>query len=67
MPDRNGSRDIGELLPLRPIDEAEIRLEPPRLEQLSVAQEAEAVKLLAGLLAAALRRRGERGFVQGAA
>jgi hypothetical protein len=65
--DRNGSRDIGELLPLRPIDEAEIRLEPPRFEQLSVAQEAEAVELLAGLLAAALRRRGERGFVQGAA
>jgi hypothetical protein len=25
------------------------------------------VELLAGLLAAALRRRGERGFVQGAA
>lgn len=47
-------------MPLRlTIDEGEIRLEPARLEQLTLAQQAEAVALLAGHLAAALCRRGE--------
>jgi hypothetical protein len=68
VPDPNGSHDIGGLLPLRPpIDDGEIRLEPPRLEQLTVAQEAEAVELLAALYAATLRRRAERGYMQEAA
>lgn len=62
MRDPDTPRSGGELLPLHPtIDDAAISLEPARLEQLTVAQEAEAVELLAGLLAAALRRRCERG------
>jgi hypothetical protein len=49
-------RSGGELVPLRPTtDNREIRLELPRLESLTAAQEAEAVELLAALLAAAAR------------
>jgi hypothetical protein len=58
VPNPDTSRSGGELVPLRPTtDDREIRLEPPRLELLTAAQEAEAVKLLAALLAAAARRR----------
>lgn len=58
MPDNNKSRSGGELIPLRgTIDDDEIKLEPPRLEPLTAAQEAEAVELLTALLAAAARRR----------
>lgn len=45
-------------MPLRrTIDDDELRLLPPRLELLTAAQEAEAVELLAALLAAAALRR----------
>jgi hypothetical protein len=47
-------------------DDGEIRLEPPRLEPLTAAQEAEAAELLAALFAAA-RRRAERGPLKKAA
>jgi hypothetical protein len=48
----------GKLVPLWPATEpGEIRLEPPRLEPLTAAQEAEAVELLAALFAAAARHR----------
>jgi hypothetical protein len=58
VPDRDTSRSGGELVPLRPrINDGEIGLEPARLEPLTAAQEAEAVELLAALLAAAARRR----------
>jgi hypothetical protein len=58
VPDNNRSRSGGELVPLRgTIDDDEIKLEPPRLEPLTAAQEAEAVELVAGLLATAARRR----------
>jgi hypothetical protein len=64
VPDPDTPGRGGEAVPLRlAIDECELRLEPARLEQLTVAQEDEAVELLAGLLAAALRRRGQRGFM----
>jgi hypothetical protein len=58
VPDPDTPRSSGELVPLRPTtDDREIRLEPPRLEPLTAAQEAEAVELLAPPLAAAARRR----------
>ena len=48
----------GKLVPLRAASEhGEIVLERPRLEQLTAAQEAEAVELLAALFAAAARHR----------
>jgi hypothetical protein len=60
VPDPDTPGSGGEVMPLRlTIDEGEIRLEPARLEQLTLAQQAEAVALLAGHLAAALCRRGE--------
>lgn len=47
-------------MPLRrPIDDDEIELEPPRLEPLTAAKEAEAVELLAALFAAAASRRAQ--------
>jgi hypothetical protein len=43
MPDPDTSRSGDELVPLhRRITEDEVRLEPPRLEPLTAAQEAEA-------------------------
>jgi hypothetical protein len=60
VPDPDTSRSGGELLPLRrTIDGAEVRLEPPRLEPLTAAQEAEAGELLAAMFAAVARRRAE--------
>jgi hypothetical protein len=52
------SRSAGELLELRPrTDDREVRLDPPRVELLTAAQEAEAVELLAALFATAARYR----------
>lgn len=52
------SRRGGKLVPLRAATERdEIVLEPPRLEPLTAAQEAEAVELLAALFAAAASHR----------
>jgi len=52
------SRRSGKLVPLRAATKRdEIVLEPPRLESLTAAQEAEAVELLAALFAAAARHR----------
>lgn len=52
MPDPDTRRGGGELVPLRrTIDDDEIKLELPRLESLTAAQEAEAVELLAALFA----------------
>jgi hypothetical protein len=52
------SRRSGKLVPLRAATErGEIVLEPPRLEPLTPAQEAEAGELLAALFAAAARHR----------
>ena len=52
------SRRSGNLVPLRAATERdEIVLEPPRLESLTAAQEAEAVELLAALFAAAATHR----------
>ena len=60
VPDPKASRSGGELVPLRrTIDDAELRLEPPRLEPLTAAQETEATELLAVLFAAASRRAEE--------
>jgi hypothetical protein len=68
VPDPDTSRNGGELMPLRRTsDDAEVRLEPPRLEPLTAAQEAEAAELLAALLAAAARRRANRGSLKDAA
>jgi hypothetical protein len=48
----------GKLVPLRPATERDvIVLEPPRLELLTAAQEAEAVDLSAALFAAAAKHR----------
>jgi hypothetical protein len=61
MPDPDTSRSGDELVPLhRRITEDEVRLEPPRLEPLTAAQEAEAAELLAPLFATGARRRAER-------
>jgi hypothetical protein len=58
VPDPDTSRSGGELLPLRrTTDGQDIRLERPRLEPLTAAQEAEAVELLAALFASVARRR----------
>ena len=55
-------------MPLRPtIDDPEVRLEPPRLDLLTVAQEAEAAELLAALITAAVTRRGAEGALKEAA
>ena len=58
MPDPDAPRGGGKVVPLRPktIDDGEIRLGPVRVEQLTAAQEEEAVELLTALFAAALRR-----------
>jgi hypothetical protein len=57
VPDPHRPRSGGELVPLRgTIDDDEIRLEPPTLEPLTAAHEAEAAELLGALLAAAARR-----------
>jgi hypothetical protein len=58
VPDADPSNSGGELVPLRrTIDDDELRLEPPKLEPLTAAQEAEAIELLAALFATAARRR----------
>jgi hypothetical protein len=68
VPDPDLPRSGGELVPLRPTtDDREIRLEQPRLEPLTAAQEAEAVELLAALFAGAASRRAERGLLTEAA
>jgi hypothetical protein len=55
-------------VPLRPtIGDDDVSLEPPRLEPLTAVQEAEAVELLAGLLAAAATRRAQQGRLKEAA
>jgi hypothetical protein len=60
VPDPEPSRSDGELVPLRrPTSDHEIVLEPPTLEPLTSAQEAEAADLLAALFAAAAKRRDE--------
>jgi hypothetical protein len=60
VPDPDTSRSADELARLRrTIDDDEVRLEQPRLEPLTAAQEAEAAELLAALFAAAASRRGE--------
>lgn len=52
------SRRGGKLVPLHAATERDkIVLEPPRLEPLTAAQEAEAAELLAALFAAAARHR----------
>jgi hypothetical protein len=58
MNDHDALHSGGEVAPLRPktIDDGEIRLGPVRDELLTAAQEAEAVKLLTALFAAALQR-----------
>lgn len=59
MPDEDVPRGGGgELLPPRSetIDDGQIRVGPVRVEPLTAAQEAQAVELLAALLAAAARR-----------
>jgi hypothetical protein len=60
VPDRDDSRNGGELLPLRAPtdDDCEVGLRPPELEPLSAEQEAEAVELMAALFVAAARRCG---------
>jgi hypothetical protein len=58
VPDNDTSRGRGELVRLRgTIDDHEIMLEPPRLEPLPAAEEAEATEMLAALLVTAARRR----------
>jgi hypothetical protein len=60
VPDSNASRSGCTLVPLRgTIIDTEVRLDPPRLEPLTVAQEAEATELLAALLASAASRSAE--------
>jgi hypothetical protein len=67
-PDSDASRGDGELMPLRQTsDDDEVRLEPPRLEPLTAAQEAQAAELLAALLAAAASRRAKQGPLKEAA
>ena len=58
MDDHDALHGGGEVVPLCPktIDDGEIRLGPVRVEPLTAAQEAAAVKLLTALFAAALRR-----------
>jgi hypothetical protein len=57
VPDPEPQNGGGEVVPLRrTIDDDEFRLEPPRLEPLTAAQEAEAVQLLAALFATAAHR-----------
>jgi hypothetical protein len=61
-------RGGGEALSWRPtIDDGEIGLEPAKLGPLTGGQEAEVVELLAVMLAAAARRRAERGALKEAA
>jgi hypothetical protein len=57
----------GELVPLRRAIDDEVQLEPPRLEPLTAAQEAEVVELLAALFAAAATRRGAKSSLKEAA
>lgn len=60
MPDDDVPRSDTSVVPLRSrtIDDGEIRLGPVRVEPLTAAQEAQAVELLAALVAAAARRQG---------
>jgi hypothetical protein len=67
VPDPDTSRSGGELLPLRRMIDDEVWLDPPRLEPLRAAQEAEAVELLAALLAGAARHRVGDGSLKEAA
>jgi hypothetical protein len=58
VPDPDTSRSGSELLPLRrTTDDQDVRLERPRVEPLTAAEEAEAVELLAALFATAAQRR----------
>jgi hypothetical protein len=58
MNDHDALRDGDKVVPLRlkTIDDGEIRLGPARVEPLTAAQEAQAVELLAALLASAAHR-----------
>lgn len=58
MPDEDAPCGGANLVPLHPrtIDDGEIRLGPVRVEPLTAAQEAQAVELLAALLASAAHR-----------
>jgi hypothetical protein len=67
VPEPDASRSGGELVPLRRTDDHDVSLEPPRLEPLTAAQEAEAAVLLAALFAAAASCRAERGPLREAA
>jgi hypothetical protein len=62
---RGGTKVVS--LRLRTIDDGEIRLGPVRVEPLTVAQEEEAVELLARLFAAAARRKGSSARLRRAA
>jgi len=57
VPDPDLPRCGGKVLPPRRMIDDEVRLEVPRLERLTAAQEAEAVELLAALFATVARRR----------
>jgi hypothetical protein len=56
VPDPDLPRCGGKVLPPRRMIDDEVRLEVPRLERLTAAQEAEAVELLAALFATVARR-----------
>jgi hypothetical protein len=67
VPEPEASPSGDEPVPLRrTIDDDEVRLGPPRLELLTASQEAEAVELLAALLAAAARQPGARPLKEAA-
>ena len=69
MDDHDALGGGGRVVPLRPktIDDGEIRLGPVRVEPLTAVQEAEAVELLTGLFAAALRRQRSSSSLRRAA
>lgn len=69
MRDDDALRSDANLVPLRSrtIDDGEIRLGPVRVEPLTAAQEAQAVELLAALLASAAQRERFSGQLRRAA
>lgn len=69
MQDEDAPRGDRNVVPLRArtIDDGEIRLGPVRVEPLTVAQEAQAVELLAALFASATRRRATASRLRRAA